>query len=123
MGNITYKEARSFNRRLRNSWLADEIETEEYRAKEIDIGELVSYELETDANLPLSLKALFHTTNPNGLCALLDDDVKYGYKNAYAKYHYTELRRLMLLKRPGTWKVNYHLSELRSELKKIKEVA
>ena len=120
---MTYKEARSFNRKLRNSWLADNIETEEYHAKEIDMSKFIRYELTTDAHLPVAAKAYFHVANPNGLGALLSDDEKFGYDNFYARYHYKELQRLMLLKRPGVWNVNYHIRELEKAINKKQEVA
>ncbi len=123
MKSLTYKEARTHNRKLRNAWLADKIETDEYHAKQIDMSKFIRYELTTDAHLPVAAKAYFHVANPNGLGALLSDDEKFGYENFNARYHYKELRRLMLLKRPGVWNVNFHISELKKEINKKLEVA
>ena len=120
---LTYKQAQSFNRKLRNSWLADNIETEEYHAKQINISKFIGYELTTDAHLPVAAKAYYHVANPNGLGALLSENEKFGYANFNARYHYKELQRLMLLKRPGVWNVNFHISELKKEINKKQEVA
>lgn len=119
---MTYKEARSFNRKLKNSWLAGKMETEEYRAKRIDMDKFLRCELTTDAHLPAAYKAHFHVANPNGLGALLSTDEKYEIPS-WIRYHHKELVRLMLLKRPGVRKVNYHIRELEKQINKKQEVA
>ena len=122
MGNITYKQAKSHNRKLKNRFYKDELTWEEYREAEISIADLVKDHLKTDANLPAQLKAYFHVRNPNGLGAQMSDHMKYSYYgNAYAKYHYDSLLRLCTRISPSASKVWFHISELRSELKKIKE--
>ena len=124
MKSLTYKQAKSYNRKLKNRFYKDEITWEEYREAWIDIILLVRKHLKTDAGLPAKLKAWFHLRNPNGLAAQMSDDMKYGYyKNAYAEYHYDELSRLAGMGRPSAFSVRFHVEELRSELKKIKEVA
>ena len=123
MKSLTCKEARTHNRKLRNAWLADKIKTEEYRDKHISMSKHVRHELTTDADLPVNLKAYFHVSNSNGLGALLSDDEKFGYKNSLAKYHYKTLQKLMLLKRPGKWNVNWHIKELEKAINKKQEVA
>lgn len=101
MTTLTYKEAKSFNRKLKNRFYKDELTWEEFRDAEINMADLIKDHLKTDAGLPANLKAYFHVRNPNGLGALLSDDEKFGYANFNARYHYKELQRLMLLKRPG----------------------
>ena len=123
MTTLTYKEAKSFNRKLRNAWLADIIETDEYRTKQIDIADLIRDKLETDEDLPANFRAYFHVANANGLGSLLSDDEKFGYENLNAQYHYEQLKRLMLLKRPRAWTVNFHIRELQKEIDKKQEQA
>ena len=123
MKTITYKEARSFNRKLRNSWLADKIETEEYHAKKINIHRLVSDVLETDENLPVTLKAFFHLRNLNGVSASLTDEAKYGYELSYEGYHYRELKRLLSLSKPSKFNVDWNITELQKIVKERQEQA
>lgn len=124
MESLTYKEARSFNRKLRKDYFADKVEHDEYREKFINIADHVRYELTTDAHLPVRLKALFHVSNSNGLAALLSDDSKYGYVNSTAKYHYNALIKLMGLSRPKKWDVNWHIRQLQNVINEMqKEVA
>ena len=124
MESLTYKEARSFNRKISNDYITGKVEFDEYIEKFISIRDHVRYELTTDAHLPVRLKALFHVYNSNGLAALLSDDVKYGYENSTAKYHYNKLINLMSLSRPKKWDINWHIRELQNEINEMqKEVA
>ena len=123
MENFNYKQAKSFNRKLRKSWIEDKIETEEYRAKEINIANLVSDVLETDENLPVRLKALFHLRNPNGVAAFLSDEDKYGYAPTYEGYHYRQLIRLFGLRKPSKTNVDWNITELQKIIKEKQEVA
>jgi len=123
MKTMTYKEAKSYNRKLRNAWLADKIESEEYYAKKIDIIIFLRDELETDENLPARYKACFHVRNSNGLGSLMSIDEKYGFANLFAQYHYEELERLMRLQKPSAWKVNFHIRELEKAINDRQEQA
>ena len=124
MNNITYKQAMSHNRKLKNRFYKDELTWEEYKEAQINIADLVRHHLKTDENLPARFKAYFHVQNPNGFGAQMPDDMKYGYnKNVYAKYHYDCLLRMSATRRPSASTVRFHISELKSELKNMKEVA
>jgi len=123
MKTMNYKEAKSFNRKLRNAWLKDKIETEEYRSKQINLVHFIRHQLKTDKDLPANFKAYFHYFNENGLGALMSDDEKFGYTNLIAQLHYEQLGKLMLLKRPSAWTVNFHIRELKKVMNKKQEQA
>lgn len=123
MSNITYKQAMSHNRKLKNKFYKDELTVEEYIEAKIHITDLVGNDLKTDENLPARFKAYFHVRNPNGLGAQMSDDMKYGFSNVYAKYHYRSLMQMGRKIRPSASEVRWCVEGLKSELKKTKEVA
>lgn len=128
---MTYKKAKSFNRKLSKHFGRGEISCDNYLESKIDIFDLIINVLTTDQDLPVKFKVIFHCLNENGLRQQLpkfDDFVKDGYLfNAYllySRYENFHAKRLVELsgkKKISKWDADYHIKELTNSIAKYKE--
>ena len=131
MKTMTYKQALSFNRKLRNKEERGEISNDTYWDKKIDIYDFVRNDLTTDQELPAKLLAVFHWRNENGLMSQLpetEDFTKdgrffqaYFMYAQYHNYHAKKLTKLALQRQPSRWDVDYHTRGLATDLEEYKE--
>jgi len=87
--------------------------------------ELIDYVFETatnDEGLTAKNTALFHLYNPNGIYKQVRESGWAAYEvGGYVigiqagEYHYEKLSKLVELKKPRWYNVNYHVNELKQE--------
>ena len=132
MKTMTYKQALSFNRKLRNKYNRNEINFDSFWDNKINLFVLVKDDLTTDQDLPAKLKAVFHWGNENGLVKqlpLYEDFEKNGsfFRGGYVmysqheNYHAKKLMKLALQSQPKRWDVDYHTRQLANDLEGYKE--